>query len=410
MNMDNATRKFACASIVAAGVFASFNIRAEESPYSPRTDWGNYSGDKLNISSFIYRDRNRNGRYDLGDRAMASVAVDMTKPDATTTRSWSNINGFTNFVMSAQQDDADIQIAGQYKFRVVTPPHWKITSGNVEQNVSFVLLPGSYADIVAKNPAVPVGLAPDLTITGRATRRDDKGAEIPAAGARVTLRRRSDTVDVPVLSADGRFSADVMAGDWTVDVRDPVTGTNAQRTVSVNDEPVVMSSIVLGENVPAALPVAQKVDFENITQGTLAKIPSGIDNVDWNNMVATDVLFYDSEGIVNAIMSGHYVGYNGSAHPVSISRAEGFDFAGGYFGLGWLRAEGEELQVEAWRGGKLVGSESIPLSAMGPVWFDADYRGIDKLVLKTKHYWQFVADDLQLRLPIPDTGRMAVVP
>ena len=169
--MDNAIRKFACASVVAVGIFANVNVRAEESPYSPRTDWGIYSGDKLNMSSFIYRDHNRNGYYDLGDRPMASVVVDMTKPDATTTRSWSNINGFANFVMSVQQNEADIQIAGNYRFRVATPPHWKITSGNVEQNVSFVLLPGAYADIIAKNPAVPVGLAPDLTITGRATQR-----------------------------------------------------------------------------------------------------------------------------------------------------------------------------------------------------------------------------------------------
>ncbi len=408
--MDNAIRKFACASVIAVWILANVNVRAEESPYSPRADWDIYSGDKLNMSSFIYRDHNRSGYYDLGDRPMASVVVDMTKPDATTTRSWSNINGFANFVMSVQQDEADIQIAGNYSFRVVPPPNWKITSGNVEQSVSFVLLPGSYADIIAKNPAVPVGLAPDLTITGRATRRDAKGVEIPAAGARMTLRQGGKTVDGPALAPDGRFSVDVTAGDWTVEVRDPVTGAEAQRAITVNDEPVVMSSIALGEAVPAPLPVAQKVDFENITQGTLAKIPSGTDNVDWSNMVVTDMLFYDSEGTVNATMSGHYVGYNGSAHPVSISHAEGFDFVGGYFGLGWLRAEGEELQVEAWRGGKLVGTESIPLSAMGPVWFDADYRSIDKLVLKTKHYWQFVTDDLQLRLPIPHTGPMAGVP
>jgi hypothetical protein len=399
MNMDNVIRAFVMSSAIAAGILVHNAAGAEEGPYSPRANWDIYTGDKLNMSSFIYRDRNRNGRYDVGDRALASVAVDVTKPDGTNSRSWSNINGFANFVMSAQQDDGDIRIPGKYAFDVVTPPRWKVTSGSAEQKVDFVLFPGAYADIIAKNPAVPTGLAPDLSISGRVTRRDAKRTAVPAAGAHLILRHGNETRDVPALPADGKFSVDVTAGNWTVEISDAANKTEARRTVSVKDEPVFMSAIALGDAVPEALPVSEKVDFEDITQGTLAKIPSGTGGVDWSNMVATEMLFYDSEGTVNGVMSGHYIGYNGSAHPVTISHAEGFDFVGGYFSLGWLRAEGEELLVEAWRGDKLVGSESVVLSAMGPVWFDADYRSIDRLVLKTKHYWQFVTDDLQIRLP-----------
>jgi hypothetical protein len=97
-------------------------------------------------------------------------------------------------------------------------------------------------------------------------------------------------------------------------------------------------------------------------------------------------------------MSGKYVAYNTSGYPVTIEREDGFDFHGGYFAVAWRFAEGETMQVKAWRGEELLGSESLTLSSMGPFWFDADYRDITRLEIATDHYWQFVADDLTFRL------------
>ena len=85
-----------------------------------------------------------------------------------------------------------------------------------------------------------------------------------------------------------------------------------------------------------------------------------------------------------------------STASVDLSRNDGVTF-----GLGSFDAEGDILHLEAYRMGKLVGDDEFPLSALGPVWFDARYRHIDRLVLVTRHSWQFVMDDLRVGA-IPD--------
>ena len=72
---------------------------------------------------------------------------------------------------------------------------------------------------------------------------------------------------------------------------------------------------------------------------------------------------------------------------------------GAYFGVAWERAEGETLIVEGWREGGSVYRDEVALSHLGPVWLQADYRGIDELRLSTLHYWQFTTDDMLFRLP-----------
>ena len=61
-------------------------------------------------------------------------------------------------------------------------------------------------------------------------------------------------------------------------------------------------------------------------------------------------------------------------------------------------ANGEELKVEAYRNGKKVFEDEFLLSYLGPRWLEADLRKIDKLILSTKHYWQFAAEDLHFRI------------
>ena len=95
--------------------------------------------------------------------------------------------------------------------------------------------------------------------------------------------------------------------------------------------------------------------------------------------------------------------YNSSGHPVTISAPEGefFDFVGGYFSVAWPTAEGEVLNIAAWRESQLVSSSRLTLSYLGPTWLEADLRSIDRLTLTTSHYWQFVVDDLTFRLAKP---------
>ena len=110
---------------------------------------------------------------------------------------------------------------------------------------------------------------------------------------------------------------------------------------------------------------------------------------------------YNGPGFVNVLRSGRNVGYNSSGHPVTITPSPGrryFDFVGGWFGVAWPKAEGETLLVEAWRDGQSIAREEMTLFYLGPIWFDADFRQIDRLTLATAHYWQFIAEDMLFRV------------
>ena len=87
---------------------------------------------------------------------------------------------------------------------------------------------------------------------------------------------------------------------------------------------------------------------------------------------------------------------------MTISRAGGFDFLGAYFGVGARDAEGERLRIQAFRGESTVAEDELRLSSLGPVWFDAAFHGIDRLVLTTSHYWQLVVDDMEVGVPGDD--------
>ena len=130
------------------------------------------------------------------------------------------------------------------------------------------------------------------------------------------------------------------------------------------------------------------------------KIPNKHLGLNWDYLLAVDNQQYNGPGYVNGLTSGHAVAYNSSGHPVTISALEGevFDFVGGYFSVAWNNAQGETLDIAAWRGDERVATHELKLSYLGPVWLDADLRSIDKLTLTSRHYWQFVADDLRFRV------------
>ena len=108
--------------------------------------------------------------------------------------------------------------------------------------------------------------------------------------------------------------------------------------------------------------------------------------------------FYEPEGYRNGVLSGEFLAYNGSGHPAAISRDEPFDFVGGYFGVSTLRAEGETLIITGWRDDQEAYRESLVLSALGPIFLAADFRGVTRLEFKAEHYWQFTVDNLTFRL------------
>jgi len=348
----------------------------------PPASFGDLHEGSLNISVFTFRDLNRNGRYDLGDLPMVGLLVDATSEGLPEVTRRSNGSGFANFEMSATDLTSDIPLAGPYTFSVAVPDGWSVTTGNAVQDSRFVVLPGAPADMFADPPPLPVGLAPDLTISGSV----EKGTR--------SLRTTSpsgETADVAI--TDGRFSVAAAEGLWTLTF-DGADGTYT-RAVTVKSEPVVLAET--GRAVSTSAP-NQIVDFEGLVPAEITKVPSGYHGLNWQNFVAAYWKFYSSEGYRNALMSGAFVAYNGSGQTSIISSETPFDFVGGYIGLGSLNAEGETLNILAWRGDELVHQEQLTLSALGPVYYQADFDGVTRIQFQTAHYWQAIFDDLEFRV------------
>lgn len=363
-------------------------LLADDTPsyYGKRMNWDSLTGGASNISMFAFRDTNRNGVYDLGDRPMAGVAVELLGPDNMRVVTRSNVDGFGNFKMSVLSE-ADVVAPGEYTYRAITPPGWQLTTGNDVQHTSFKVKPGSLADMVSSTPAAPVGFAQSLTIGGR--------VKLSPSTKVVAISPSGKKTDVP-LGEDGHFLITAKKGIWSIEVSDSA-GAQAKRAVNVAGAPVVLSEIVLGQPESEKVSNARTLGFDNlITTRSILELPGGYGDVSWRNWVVTHNQYYGGQGYVNNTVSGEFVVYNSSGHPAELFDEKPFDFVGGYFGVAWIAAEGETLLVEGWRGDKIVYSDEFELSALGPVYFDAKYSDVTLLKFSTLHYWQFVSDDITI--------------
>lgn len=368
--------------------------------YAKRTEWYPVKNVGPNISNYIYNDLNRNGIYDVGDRPMMKIVVKMTRPDGSWVIRRSNLNGFANFRHSLTADNVEVKEPGEYTFEVIVPDGWEVTSNNKIQVRTYIEAPKARPGIVINKVPEPVGIAPILTVSGTVKVIETRGSVTKAAPNDVIIQATSPVGKKRfiMLEEDGSFSFIGEPGIWKITFESDALNKSYERVIELGNAPVKMSSVLLGdEEIKEKKQIQHLVDFEDITDSFIQKVPNGIAGLNWSNMVVVDNNHYKGEGYKNGTISGNFVGYNSSGHPVKIALEDGFDFYGGYFSVAWLNTgEGETLEVRAWRGEELVVEEEYILSAIGPFWLDADYREITKLELSTKHYWQFVVDDLKV--------------
>lgn len=378
--------EFALSGLVAvlASGFSSTVLAGASDPLYPQRDWGKFSGGEMNSSVLVFRDINRNGLYDLGDRPMPNVAVELGRPDGSSSLERTNVSGFANFPMSVLKRDRSITDPGRYAFRVMPPPGWSVTTGNATQESDYVVTPGAPGDMVARKTTHPVGLAAELTISGTAP-----------AGAKVTFTGPDGIARAVEANADGLFSIAASPGEWRIEA------LSEHRKVTVDQAPVILAQFSGkgdGAGGAAQLPNSHVVGFDDlISTSGVFEVPVGYGGLDWYNVVAMHQRFTGGPGYINAGISGEFIAYNSSGHPATISSRKPFDFVGVHVGAGWDDAEGETLLVKAWRGEELAYQDSLTLSATGSHYFAADYRGITRIEIRTEHYWQAVLDDFAYR-------------
>lgn len=364
-----------------------------ENYYRKRTDWSGSTG-KLNISVFVFRDTNRSGHYDVGDRPMASVAVEMRAEDEPPVVKHSNIAGFTNFEMSTTEAASPIQNPGWRTFEVIPPPGWVVTTGNAVQEVEFVSLVGSVSGLICRQSPKLVGLAPVLGV------RVSLDPDLALTGnVEPGLRRIQGDPRGKILFSwqrQGRgheFNTCCEAGSYEV------TSGDLVRPVTIGSFPTHVGTLTSGRDYASDNGGDWRtIDFESAVQAGIGKIPNGYAGMGWDNFVAVDNAFYQGEGYVNGTVSGRMVTYNGSGHPAEVRHEKGFDLLGCHLTLGWIRAEGEVVIVEAYQGEVLVAVDRVELSALGPVWYEPRFRNVTRVRFGTEHFWQFIMDDLVVRV------------
>lgn len=371
--------------------------------YEDCQNWPALAPGYANVSHYTFHDLNRNGIYDLGDRPLIQIAVRMTREDGSWVVRRSNLNGFVNFnnaIVDPNSEVAkkvEVRAPGVYTFEVIVPEGWFVTTKNALQKITYVEKPNTRPGIVCDKVPEPIGLAQILTISGSVFLREENGFVRQATGKDLSITAispMSEKIKVKV-NDRGQYSFEGYPGTWKVEYRSETEVY--ERIFELKSAPIKVSKVILGLN-GATIPHKEQivtVDFENITDRNVQKMPNGIGSLKWRNLNVIHYAF-EGEGYSNGTVSGEYVAYNTSGYPVFIEKDEGFDFYGAYFTAAWLNnAQGETLKVEAWRGGELIAEDSFKLSALGPFWLDADYRNITRLVLSTEHYWQFVVDDMK---------------
>lgn len=382
--MTRRALKFTPALGLAGAVLLSAALAGAE---EPRESW--------RVSCYAYRDVNRSGVFDMGDFPYADLAVEITRPDGSMARQVSNISGFTNFEMSATQDNVDIYSEGVHQVHAVVPPGWQSTSEKSEQLILVRKRPNVGGGMIIEGYCDPIGIAPILTIEGKLA---SEGGPLPENYTVTAESDDGDSYRVP-LDDFGNFSLNADPGTWRLTVSDEAGKTLHEREVEVSDSAVILSTIELDAESTAPLesPV-ETISFDDLpTTDTLFEIPFGYNGLNWKNWIATHNKFYNGGGYMNGTVSSQYIAYNSSGYPSYMWRDEPFDFVGSYVSVAWLRGAEDDVIVRAWRGDELAYEDRLRLSPAGGTYFDANYLGITRLGFEHGNYERIVLDDFKVR-------------
>ena len=350
--------------------------------YAPRSNWSQSKG-KLNYSSFVFFDRDRDGGYGVGDAPMAGIMVRLAGERGLITSARTNAAGFGNFPISIAKRKAAISSPGRYEFRVSVPPGWIATGDNAVQARDFLAIPGSPAGIGTEAMLQPVGLAPERIVRLR----------LVSEAGWIAAHREGRQLDRAEISHGSPFQYRVPDEAQSV----TVSAGDVEWRLAPVGFPVDLGAIDPTRGTPHADRAIETIDFDGITSRGLRKIPSGYAGLNWFNLNAMARDYTPgSQGYINGNTSGAHIAYTSSGHPAELWSDTPFDFISVALSGAWLKAEGETATIESWRGDELISRDRIVLSALAPVYYTPMLPDITRIRFSTGHYWQMVIDDLTI--------------
>lgn len=349
--------------------------------------------DKINLSHYVYHDRNRNGDYDLGDIPASSIFVLAHKDGRIHAQSETNENGYANFVTSIypNSEKPDIYEPGEYDFEVLAPSGWSVTSGNVRQSVSIVENQQRRSGLYLADYIKPVGIAQDTWVSGKlaaelARHNSSQMIEVYQAGKLLVRKQMED---------DGRFKFDLPPGEYELRAK------QFRRAISLGMFPMYVGELGSIEPEAGKLKASDLLigTFEDLSQIDLYKIPNGYLGLNWKdtNIIRRDFGSLSNQGYANGIVSGDYVAYSSQSRSIEISDSEGFDLESVYLSQAWAKAQGQLVEVRAYRSEEQVLLDRIKLSYLGPIEYSPALANINRVVFDPLSSWQLVMEDLTIR-------------
>lgn len=387
--------------VVALSIFSAASLlladevetrKSHDPYYDGLGDWeSNDTQGDINFSTFVFRDVNRNGTYDEGDREMPGVITYVLFDGKKLERRFSNKNGFANFKASRFDDAAVIKALGQYTFRVEPPPGWGISTDNQEQTANLIDVFGSIGGVAFEAMPKAIGLICPLYISGRINAVNGSSAK-----QRVSLRGRIGKEKTVKSDEKGYFIFQGLApGDYWLEA------DGNTRAVTLKDTAIHVGTLTEVADQPNTLKNIRVASFDDFTNSNdLTKVHNGYAGLSWFNLNAIHGHFSkNAVGYINGIHSGEFLAYTSSGHPASIrpyhhTRDVVMDFHSVYVATAWKRAHLETAIFTHWRQGKQVLEDAFPIGIFAPVHYQPYVRGVDEVRIQSKHYWQILLDDV----------------
>lgn len=350
------------------------------------------------FSCYAFRDVDRSGVFDMGDRPFAGVAIVVMTNEGEEAVQFSNIDGFANFPTAAGGGAGiDVTQPGPYPLRAEPPTGFVATAG-AEQTVVFrpdTAVPGGLA---IQESCMPVGVAPDLAVSGRVV--SQPGGNL--ADVTLTFADATGASEIVTLDAQGRFAFSAGPGTFNLIAEHIPSGATLVRQVAIDRHAVRLSAIDFTAAPTAraegsADGVGRTIGFDDLVgAGGIFEVPSGYGGLSWRNLIAVHNRFYDGPGYVNGTESGEFVAYNSSGAPASVWRDWPFDFRGVHVAVAWPRGAEGDVIVRAWRGDEQVHDDRLSVSPAGGTFFAADYRGVTRIEFSHELHERIVLDDLRV--------------
>ena len=137
---------------------------------------------------------------------------------------------------------------------------------------------------------------------------------------------------------------------------------------------------------------------------------NGYGGLNWDQFYALSKYYQlgvPDSGYENGVVSGEYAAYNVDDATAMIGGID-FDFTGAYFTSAW--DEDNILTITGYSSGAPQYRADVSMNTQEPVWFQADWLGIDQLVFSTDKR-QLVMDNFTINAssPVPEPGTMLLL-